>query len=181
MIEEAAAGAATELLNRGAGLEARTSDGETPLWLAAFYGHEGIAACLLAAGAKTDVRVGESESTLLHMLATRGHEALVDILCRGGADVNAVAGDVTPLSVALYAEQAEVAAALRRAGAREEEGGLEPQDQCLDASAPLPLAPFPAPPAAETASCAVWTESGTNSLDRSSESLSAGSKSRSAT
>jgi hypothetical protein len=57
--------------------------------------------------------------TALMLAVLRGHGEAVDVLLGAGADPNATdAGDVTPLQAALDAGQTDIAASLRRSGAK---------------------------------------------------------------
>ena len=71
-------------------LESHSSDGWTPLHLAAFFGHPDLAAALLDRGAKIDARsTNAMTNTPLHAAVAGGNSALVDLLATRGADVNA--------------------------------------------------------------------------------------------
>lgn len=71
-------------------LEARSTDGWTPLHLAAFFGHAELAKALLDRGAPIDIRSTNSmKNTPLHAAAAGGKIALVALLAKRGADVNA--------------------------------------------------------------------------------------------
>jgi ankyrin repeat protein len=71
-------------------LEAQSSDGWTPLHLAAFFGHAGLANALIEQGAKVDARSANAmKNTPLHAAAAGGQVAAVEILLKRGADPNA--------------------------------------------------------------------------------------------
>jgi ankyrin repeat protein len=71
-------------------LEAHSSDGWTPLHLAAFFGHRGLAQALINHGAKVDSRsTNAMVNTPLHAAAAGGKIALVELLLQNGASVNA--------------------------------------------------------------------------------------------
>lgn len=68
-------------------INARNSDGLTPLHLAILRAQAVVAKFLLASGA--DVNVRANNETPLHMAARLGHKSLVELLLNNGADVNA--------------------------------------------------------------------------------------------
>jgi ankyrin repeat protein len=71
-------------------LEAHSSDGWTPLHLAAFFGHPDLANALLDRGAQIDSRsTNAMRNTPLHAAAAGGHPDLVTLLLKRGANPNA--------------------------------------------------------------------------------------------
>jgi len=71
-------------------LESHSSDGWTPLHLAAFFGRQEAAAALLARGAKVDARsTNHMRNTPLHAAAAGRRFPLAQLLLKNGADVNA--------------------------------------------------------------------------------------------
>jgi uncharacterized protein len=71
-------------------LEARSSDGWTPLHLAVFFGHPALASALLDRGAPIEARsTNAMRNTPLHAAAAGGDTASVKLLLERGADVNA--------------------------------------------------------------------------------------------
>lgn len=88
LLHKAAAAGATdmvsELLTRGAFVDAREAWEETPLHLAAQAGHEGICKLLLDHGADVDAVNSDDKATLL-LAANAGHEAVVQLLLDRGA------------------------------------------------------------------------------------------------
>ncbi|MBV8809728.1 MAG: ankyrin repeat domain-containing protein [Acidobacteriaceae bacterium] len=71
-------------------LEAHSSDGWTPLHLAAFFGHADLATALLVRGARIDSRsTNAMQNTPLHAAAAGGHVDLVTLLLQRGAAPNA--------------------------------------------------------------------------------------------
>ncbi len=74
-----------ELIDLGAGLEARNTDGNTALWLACFGGDAGVVQRLLAAGARPDNQ-NDNGATALMYCASSGRDALVGLLLGAGAD-----------------------------------------------------------------------------------------------
>jgi ankyrin repeat protein len=80
----------TEIDRDPALLEARSTDGWTPLHLAAFFGHPELANWLLDRGAQIDSRSTNSmKNTPLHAAAAGGATPLVELLLKRGADANA--------------------------------------------------------------------------------------------
>src|SRR5581483_443896 len=71
-------------------LEAHSSDGGTPLHLAAFFGHAELADALLDRGAHIDTRATNAmNNTPLHAAAAGGRAELLKLLLARGADPNA--------------------------------------------------------------------------------------------
>ncbi len=71
-------------------LAARSSDGWTPLHVAAFFGHTDLARYLIGQGAAVDARsTNAMKNTPLHAAAAGGRVAIVRLLLGRGADVNA--------------------------------------------------------------------------------------------
>lgn len=83
-------GVMKQIENDAALLEAHSSDGWTPLHLAAFFGHPGLAIALLDRGADVNSRSTNSmKNTPLHAAAAGGRTDIVGLLLKRGADVNA--------------------------------------------------------------------------------------------
>jgi ankyrin repeat protein len=71
-------------------LEARSSDGWTPLHLAAFFGYPALAEALLAKGAAVDCRSSnDMQNTPLHAAVAGRRKNMVQFLLEHGADANA--------------------------------------------------------------------------------------------
>lgn len=71
-------------------LEAHSTDGWTPLHLAAFFGHAELANVLMDKGAQVESRSTNSmKNTPLHAAAAGGETRLVDLLLKRGAQANA--------------------------------------------------------------------------------------------
>jgi len=89
-----------ELERRPELLAAHSSDGWTPLHLAAFFGWPELAAVLIDRGADIEARsTNPSGNTPLHAAAAGGHVGVVKLLLERGANVNArqQGGGWTPL------------------------------------------------------------------------------------
>ena len=81
----------------GAEVDAKDSDGWTPLHNAALKGHKKIVELLIAKGADVNAK-GSSGWTPLHFAANGGYMEVAKLLIAKGVDVNATTGDgVTPL------------------------------------------------------------------------------------
>src|SRR5581483_10637517 len=108
-----------EIRTNQAALEAQSSDGWTPLHLAAFFGHEELANRLIDQGAKIDARSGNAmKNTPLHAAAAGGQTALVQLLLKRGADANATQeGGWTALHSAVQSGNREMAEMLIANGA----------------------------------------------------------------
>jgi uncharacterized protein len=100
-------------------ISALSSDGWTPLHLAAFFGKDDAARLLLNQGAPVDARsTNAMQNTPLHAAAAGGHAAIVKLLIERGASVNARQhGGWTPLHAAAQNGDVEMARALVDAGA----------------------------------------------------------------
>ena len=96
-----------------------SSDGWTPLHLAAFFGRRETALALLNRGAAVDARSTNSmENTPLHAAAAGRHAGIVKLLLEHGAAANARQhGGWTPLHAAAQHGDMESARALTAAGA----------------------------------------------------------------
>jgi ankyrin repeat protein len=71
-------------------LKRHSTDGWTPLHLAAYFGHKHLAESLLDRGAKADTRSNNAmTNTPLHAAVAGGHAGLVELLLRRGADPDA--------------------------------------------------------------------------------------------
>jgi ankyrin repeat protein len=94
---------ATELLDRGASVDARDRLGARPLSHAARSGHLDMVDLLLARGAPVDAR-NLAGSTALYFAAERGHVGIVQRLIDRGADVNLTGqSGASPVAAAAYA------------------------------------------------------------------------------
>jgi hypothetical protein len=78
------------LIEKGAPIEAKTSYGQTPLYLAAMSGHEAVVQFLLDKGAKTDVTDTFYRASMLDFVLERKHYAVAKLIIakgNGNADV----------------------------------------------------------------------------------------------
>lgn len=76
-----------------------------------------IADLLLRAGANVEAK-GLGESRALHLAASKGYLELAEVLLAHGADVNATAKSVTPLSIAVKAKRDKMIDFLKSRGGR---------------------------------------------------------------
>lgn len=100
-------------------LESHSTDGWTPLHLAAFFGHPDLANALLDRGVQMDARSTNAlKNTPLHAAAAGSHVDLVQLLAKRGADVNArQEGGWTALHSAAQAGNRAMIEALLASGA----------------------------------------------------------------
>jgi ankyrin repeat protein len=114
-------------------LQAHSSDGWTPLHLAAFFGHPDLAKALLDRGADVNARsTNAMKNTPLHAAAAGGRTELVDLLLHRGADANArQEGGSTALHSAAQAGNREMVAVLLANGA-EVNARADNQQSALD-------------------------------------------------
>jgi ankyrin repeat protein len=106
-----------ELLDRGANVDAATTDGTTALMVAAKNGDTEIVVLLLDRGAAVDAATPDG-STALMVAALNGHTGIVDKLLAQGADVDAAKTDgVTALMLVAYHGHTEIVAKLLVQGA----------------------------------------------------------------
>ena len=75
------------LLEKGADVESKIYDGQTPLSWAAEKGHEAVVKLLLEKGADVESKDRHDGQTPLSWAAEKGHEAVVKLLLEKGADV----------------------------------------------------------------------------------------------
>jgi hypothetical protein len=130
-------------VEHGAAVEAKTSYGQTPLYLAAMSGHEDIVRFLLDKGASTDITDTFYKAPMLAFVMQRKHWSVAKMLIAKTTKVDQTLGDVAgtgraelveavlaagkpsqgsldkAYESALDRKQAEVAALLKKAGAAE--------------------------------------------------------------
>src|SRR6202167_3797068 len=83
------------LIEKGAPIEAKTSYGQTPLYLAAMSGREDVVRFLLDKGAKTDVTDTFYKASMLDFVLERKHYAVAKlIIAKGDGDPNKQLKDV---------------------------------------------------------------------------------------
>ena len=73
-------------IERGVEVNQRNDDGAALLTVAAIFGHDGVAALLIEAGAEVNAKNPQNGSTALHAAAFLGHAAVVRTLLAAGAD-----------------------------------------------------------------------------------------------
>jgi len=74
------------LIEKGAPVEAKTSYGQTPLYLAAMSGHEAVVQFLLDKGAKTDVTDSFYKASMLDFVLERKHYTVAKLIIAKGND-----------------------------------------------------------------------------------------------
>lgn len=104
------------LISRGADVNARASDGNTPLVEAATHNRLDMVKLLLDSGA--DVNAANDRGDIpLHWAAARGNQEVVRLMILKGADVNARNNDGnTPLGLAVSKGHEEMTEMLRQSG-----------------------------------------------------------------
>ncbi|HEX4749153.1 MAG TPA: ankyrin repeat domain-containing protein [Bryobacteraceae bacterium] len=101
-------------------LDAQSSDGWTPLHLAAFFGHADLAEALIDQGAKVDAKSSNAmRNTPLHAAAAGGQIGVMELLLKRGANANATqeGGDWTALHSAAQAGNRQMVEVLVANGA----------------------------------------------------------------
>ncbi len=105
------------LIESGADIEARRSDGWRPLHRASSNGHAEIARMLVAAGADVEARTGDDWRPL-HLVSRYGHTEVARLLVEAGAQLEARDGfSYTPLHRASSNARTETARLLVESGA----------------------------------------------------------------
>jgi len=114
-------------IDSGAEIDTTDDEGETPLMTAVGEGYTEVVMSLLEKGARTDVKDGNFNRTLLHLAAIRGYGDIADILLSRGLDakVQDISG-ATPMRYALLHGNATVVASLERVLDRSH--ALKPKD-----------------------------------------------------
>jgi ankyrin repeat protein len=119
---------AKALLDGGAEIDARDTEGMTPLCLAAGHGRTLVAKLLLEKGANIDTTC-KGDYTPLHLAAWNGHDEIVDLLLQRGADVNAKVAGASALWMAASKGYTPIVRALISNGAdinARDNGGYAP-------------------------------------------------------
>lgn len=97
------------LIEQGIEVNQPSTQGVTPLHHAVIHNQTNIAAVLLQAGAKVDVKDAATEATPLHLAALYGREDIANLLITKGANVNATMKfGITPLLVAAQFNQPQI-------------------------------------------------------------------------
>ncbi len=105
------------LIAKGADVNAKRDDGETPLHQAASKGRKEIIELLITKGADVSAK-SDDGWTPLHQAAYKGHKEIAELLIDKGPDVNAMSDDGwTPLHQAAYEGHKEIAELLIDKGA----------------------------------------------------------------
>lgn len=106
------------LLDKGANVNAREEEGETPLMYAAVEGHSNVVTLLLQRGAEINA-VSQNNETALARAAFSGKIAAVTALLDGGASVDKTTSNgTTPLMYATARGYLDVASVLLMRGAK---------------------------------------------------------------
>ena len=106
------------LIEAGVDVNKADTDNRTPLFNAAWMGHEAVVKALIEAGADVNKANAEHRRTPLFQAILLGHEAVVKALIEAGADVNkANTDDWTPLYTAAWKGREALVKALIEAGA----------------------------------------------------------------
>ncbi|WP_448218487.1 ankyrin repeat domain-containing protein [Endozoicomonas sp. 2B-B] len=106
------------LIKNGADLNAaRTSDGATPLFIAALKGNTDCVETLINGGANVNAARTSDGATPLFIAALKGNTNCVETLINAGADLNAArtSDGATPLSIAIEMDNVDCALALIKA------------------------------------------------------------------
>ncbi|CAM9784777.1 unnamed protein product, partial [Scytosiphon promiscuus] len=106
------------ITSRRVDVNARAPDGNTPLVLAAAYGHHGIVSVLLKNGARVNLAGAEGFAPLF-VCSQNGHLQVVKVLLAAGANIEARDSvDCTPLHMAANHGHLPIVKALMKAGAK---------------------------------------------------------------
>jgi len=106
-----------ELLADGADVHQKDANGQTPLYCAAFNGHDEVVVALIVAGAEID-HGNASGETALHWASRHGDRAIVNILLGAGADPDVGTNrSHTPLLWAALEGETDIVDTLLSAGA----------------------------------------------------------------
>lgn len=118
------------LLENGARIEARTTQGSSSLIMASKSGHSQVVELLLDKGALIDNNNNHFKFTALHAAIELGQLEVVQLLCDRGANIEAEAiKNMTPLSVAIAGRHEAIVSFLLERGAIIQERHLTLADQ----------------------------------------------------
>lgn len=102
--------AVTDLLAKGADVNAKNNSGRTPLHIASLKGHKDVVQLLLDKGAEVNAANNSDGLTPLHHATFKGYIAVIQLLLAKGADVNAKTNEGhTPLYIATIMGHNDVA------------------------------------------------------------------------
>ena len=112
--------AVKQQLAEGADVNVKDKDyrNETSLQYAAQEGHMKVAELLIANGADVNAKVFGNGETPLQYAVQEGHKEVVELLIANDADVNALSVYGAPLDEAVERDETEIAALLRKHGAK---------------------------------------------------------------
>ena len=113
------------LIKYGASVDVESTDGRTPLHVAAYHGHVDTVRVLLSSSAAVDKLIPGDNVTSLHLAAQLNHTDVVRALIGAGAEINRPNGfGWTSLSIAKRMGHTELAAVLASGGAVDFEAEL---------------------------------------------------------
>ena len=118
----------SRLLNEGAEVSSKNSDGNLGIHLSAVKGHEKVVAEFLRKGQDVNIRSGQFNSSPLMWAAQEGHTNVIRLLLDHGAQIDLHnEGGETALTIAAYNSHSEAVSELLLRGADEtlaDNGGL---------------------------------------------------------
>jgi len=103
-----------DAIAKNVNVNAADDQGQSPLWIACFYGHHEVVQLLLAANANVDVQASSNGYSPLWVACQEGYPEVVKLLASSGANINASSGPdgATPIYIAAEQNNKEVVAAL---------------------------------------------------------------------